>query len=819
MVPAGIGEGVTQAMIDERTLRTLEFYKVRSLLAQKAATYMGRERCEQLLPSTDFLEVEHRQHETTEARALQRGGKNLPLGGIHDLREAVRRCAAGGVLHPQELLDVADTAAGGRRLRKFLLDNRDLAPVLSAHGNQINPFAAVEAEIRQAITEQGEVADDASPTLSSIRKQMRVLQSRVRERLDAMIRNPNMRQYLQEALVTIRDDRYVLPVKIEHRGQVPGIVHDQSASGSTLFIEPMAIVELNNDAKKLALEEREEIYRILTRLSGLIGQEEDEWLQTLQALAHLDLCSAKALLGQTMDAVPPEMNTRGEVVIRRGRHPLLAVKPVPVDVHLGKSFDVLVITGPNTGGKTVSMKIVGLFCLMAQAGLQVPAGYGTELAVFQQVFADIGDEQSIEQSLSTFSGHMTHIVRILDELDQGALVLLDELGAGTDPQEGAALAMSILEHLQARQARVLATTHYPELKAFAFTRPRVENASVEFDIETLQPTYKLLIGIPGASQAFEISRRLGLSPVLVERARAYLSRDEEKVEEMLKQIMVTRSQLEQERDAATASRAEANRLRAEAEERLRNVRGREQELIDKARADANRILADVRREAETLIDELKEARKHQATQDQNRALEQARQRMRTMNDHSAALQPKVPAPPGEALSGVRPGEQVRLRSHDVLATVLSGPDAAGQVVVQAGIMKLTVALTDLDRPRPEKARKTGHLPAGGTGAAGYRTGARVDGVTAGSARTAAFSPEVDLRGMTVEEALEKVDKYLDDAMLAGAEQVRIIHGKGTGALRAAVQQYLKTHRLVHRHRLGGVGEGGDGCTVAILSEN
>lgn len=810
-------------MIDERALRTLEFYKIRSLLAEKAATRLGREVCEQLIPSTEVLEVQHRQQETAEARALLRGGRSLPLGGIHDLRETVRRCAAGGVLDPQELLDVADTAASGRRLKKFLLDNREAAPTLAAHANQISPFSHLEAEIRQAITGQGEVADDASPALASIRKQMRVLQNRVRERLDAMIRNPNMRQYLQEALVTIRDDRYVLPVKIEHRAQVPGIVHDQSASGSTLFIEPMAIVELNNDVKKLALEEREEIQRILLHLSHLVGAEAAAWSDTLQALAHLDFCHAKALLAQQMDAAPPEINGRGELVIRRGRHPLLAVKPVPVDLHLGKGFDVLVVTGPNTGGKTVSLKIAGLFCLMAQAGLQVPAGYGTELPVFPQVFADIGDEQSIEQSLSTFSGHMTNIVRILDELDQGALVLLDELGAGTDPQEGAALAMAILEHLQSRQARVIATTHYPELKAYAFTRPRVENASVEFDIETLQPTYKLLIGIPGASQAFEISRRLGLSPVLVERARGFLHRDEEKVEVMLQHILATRTQLEQERDAAMAARAEAQRLRAEAEEKLRALRAREQELIDRARAEANRILAEVRREAEDLIGELKQARREQAAAEQARAIERARQRLRAMGERSAQLQPRVEAPAGPPLAHVRPGEQVRLRSHGVLAAVLAPPDEQGNVTVQAGIMKLTVPLTALEHPRAGTgAKPAGALPAGATGAAGWKAGARVDGVgggPGGAARTAAFQPEVDLRGLTVEEALEKVDKYLDDAMLAGASQVRIIHGKGTGALRAAIQQFLKGHRLVLRHRLGGVGEGGDGCTVAVLQED
>ncbi|MFO7172379.1 MAG: endonuclease MutS2 [Bacillota bacterium] len=806
--------------MDERALRTLEFDKVRERLVEKAATRMGKELCASLLPSTEMLEVRHRLRETSEARALLRSGSPIPLGGIHDLRAVVRRAALGGVLDPAELLDVADTAAACRRLKKFLLDHRDEAPTLAAYGNQIGVFVHLEAEIRQAITAEGEVADDASPALSQIRKQMRVLQARVRERLEAMIRNPNMRNYLQDAIITIRDDRYVLPVKVEHRSQVPGIIHDQSASGSTLYIEPMAVVELNNELKRLALEEREEIQRILTRLSGLVAAEAEAWADTLEAVGRIDLCAAKGLLSQEMDAVAPELNDRGVVVIRQGRHPLLPGRPVPIDLHLGKTFDILVITGPNTGGKTVTLKTVGLFALMAQAGLHVPAAYGTGLAVFPQVFADIGDEQSIEQSLSTFSSHMSRIVEILNQLEPGALVLLDEIGAGTDPTEGAALAMAILDHLQARGARVVATTHYPELKAFAYNRPRVENASVEFDLETLRPTYKLAIGVPGASQAFEIALRLGLSPVLVERARGFLTRDEEKVERLLAQIQASRAEAEREREAAHRARAEAERLRAEAEAHLAEARRREKEVLERARAEAARILQEVRREAETLIEELKAARRQQLALEQERAIEAARSRIRGLEGRLAALRPAA-APAGPPPEDLRPGEEVRVRSLDVRATVLSPPDADGNLQVQAGILKVTVHVTDVERLEPAPAgagarRGAQGLPTGATGLAGYRPGAGGAPLSAGKA--AGFRPELDLRGLTVEEALARVDKHLDDAVLAGAPQVRIIHGRGTGALRQAIQKFLKEHPAVVSFRLGSVGEGGDGVTIVRLQE-
>jgi DNA mismatch repair protein MutS2 len=788
--------------MDERTLRTLEFEKIKEMLAQRTATSLGREVCAGLAPSRDFLEVQHRQEETSEARRLYQAGKSIPLGGIHDLRPAVGRAMRAGMLEPAELLDVADTIASARRLKKFLQDNREDAPILASLSNMIGAFHNLEGEIRQAITEHGEVADDASPALHQIRRAQRTISSRIKEKLESYIRGPGAK-YLQEPIVTIRDDRYVIPVKIEHRNQVPGIVHDQSQSGSTLFIEPMPVVELNNELKELALKEREEIARILMRLSSLVAAEGRNLMETLKALAQIDFASAKGRLSLDLDCVAPELAREPILEIRKGRHPLLKGNVVPTDVHLGISFDTLVITGPNTGGKTVTLKTMGLFVLMAQSGLHLPAGFGTRMGIFDQVFVDVGDEQSIEQSLSTFSSHMTNIVRILNELDGKALVLLDELGAGTDPAEGAALAMSILEHLHARGAKTVATTHYSELKTFAYTRPRVENASVEFDVETLRPTYRLLIGVPGASNAFEISKRIGLNPMLVERARQFLTKEQEKVEDLIQGIHATRAELERERAEAARLRQEAQQMRAEFEQKYRGAEQKAAEALEKARAQAAQILTQARREAEAIIDELKAALKREREAERQQAIQSARQRLAGARAQlEAGAQPRRT---GEPPKGLKPGDLVQIISYGQTGYVLAEPDASGNVLVQAGILKITVPLADLARAaEPEGAKRK--TPAAG--------GARSSAV----AKAREVSTEIDLRGLTVEEALEKVDKYLDDAILAGAPQVRIIHGKGTGALRKAIADFLKGHRHVASFRLGMMGEGGDGVTIAKLAE-
>ncbi len=811
--------------MDERALRTLEYARVREMLVERAATSAGKELCEALLPTNELIECKHRQAETSEARRLQRLGKNIPLGGIHDLRPAVGRALRGAMLDPGELLDIADTTAAGRRLKKFLLNEKEDCPILAAQANLMGSFAELEAEIRRAITDHGEIADAASPELANIRKQQRVMQNRIRDRLDALIRG-STQKYLQDALVTIRDDRFVVPVKVEHRAQVPGVVHDTSASGSTLFVEPMAVVELNNSLKELAAAEREEIARILQRLSGLVADQGERLLDTSGALAQVDFASAKGRLSADLDCVEPELNRSGQVEIRRGRHPLLRGSVVPIDIHIGKTFDILVITGPNTGGKTVSLKTLGLFSLMAAAGLHVPAAIGTELAIFEQVCCDVGDEQSIEQSLSTFSSHMSNIVRILDNLGANALVLLDELGAGTDPAEGAALARAVLEHLHARGARTVATTHYSELKAFAYTHPRVENASVEFDVQTLAPTYKLLIGLPGRSNAFEISRRLGLSETLVDRARTFLSKEEERIDTLIASILATRKELEAERETAAQGRAEAQRLRALNEELLARTRQKEQEVIANARAQAAQLLNQVKRQSEEIIRELREKAAAEKEHERLQAIEAARSRLSDVRRQAGALEAEsVPRTRGPVPTGLKAGEAVHVFSLEADGNLLATPGPDGMAQVQVGILKVTVPVSDLAR-RSEApavapaATATRGQKAWGAAHAAARAGTLSVGSTggAGLARAEVAVGEVDLRGLTVDEALAKTDKYLDDAVLAGIAQVRIIHGKGTGALRAAIKEFLRGHPNVESFRLGGMGEGGDGVTVCKLFE-
>lgn len=787
--------------MDDRTLRTLEWSKILDRLSERAATRMGKELALALRPSTTYLDVLAAQQETSEARRVMNAGRSFPLGGLHDLRPQIKRAVIGGILEPNELLDVMDTISSARRLHKFLADVEEEIPHLLTLANLIHAPGHLEAEIRSAITDGGEVADDASPLLGQIRRAQRTYQGRIKEKLDSYLRGPAAK-YLQEPIVTIRDDRYVIPVKIEYRSQIPGIVHDQSQSGSTLFIEPMPIVEMNNELKELALRERQEIARILQRLSSLFAQEAEAVARTLEVVAQIDFAAAKGRLSMDLDGVAPEIAEEPLLQIKRGRHPLLGPGAIPSDVHLGVTFDTLVITGPNTGGKTVTLKMMGLFVVMTQAGLQIPAGWGTRMGIFDQVFTDIGDEQSIEQSLSTFSSHMTNIVNILDQIEGNALVMVDELGAGTDPNEGAALAMSILEHLHARGAKTVATTHYSELKSFAYTRPRVENASVEFDVETLRPTYRLLIGVPGSSNAFEISKRIGLSPVIVDRARRFISRDQERVEDMISQIHATKSELEKEKEAAYRLKAEAQKLKADYERRFGGAEQRATEIVEKAKAQANQLLTGARRESEAIIDELKAARKAEREAERMGAIQSARGRLKAARE---AVGPTGGARrKGEAPTGLKVGDSVRILSLNQIGQVLAEPDAGGSVIVQAGILRATVSLADLERvDAPETPAKTVNKATGRS-------------MAVQKAKT--MSTEVDLRGLMVEEALDKLDKYLDDAILGGIPSVRIIHGKGTGALRKAVQEYLRAHPQIASQRYGVPGEGGDGVTVATVRD-
>lgn len=785
-------------MIDERVLEILELPKILAALAEKTASPLGREKAEALRPSTDPAVVRVWQEETAEAVRLLRRHEAVPLDGVHDIRPWVIRAQKGGTLQPDELAAIAQTLKAGRRLKAFLLKATEdgTGSRLRAMAERLIGFSELEQTIAGAIGEHGEVLDTASPALRAIRAEIRALESRIRETLEGFIRNPATQKRLQEPLITVRNGRYVLPVKQEYRHAFGGIVHDQSASGATLFIEPQAVVALGNRLREAQRREEREIERILAHLSAQVAAAGDGLLANAETLGQLDFTFAKALLAREQDAGKPALNTKGYLVLRRARHPLIPKdRVVPIDVELGRSFTSLVITGPNTGGKTVTLKTIGLLTLMAQAGLHIPAEADSDVAVFSGVYADIGDEQSIEQSLSTFSSHMTHIIRILRQVDENSLVLLDELGAGTDPTEGAALATAILDDLHRRGVRTVATTHYSELKAYAYNRPGVMNASVEFDSETLRPTYRLLIGVPGRSNAIAIARRLGLPEEIVEAARSRLSEDEQRVEAMI-------ASLEENRKRAEAERQEAERLRREVE-RLRDELARERErfaqeknrLLEKAEREAAQAVEKARREAEAILAELREqAKAEQASIREHRliALRNQLDRARVRFEREAYPRPARRANPRP----VREGDAVRVLTLGQKGTVL---EKAGdrEWLVSVGLMKVKVKESDLELL--EEERQEEWVPV-----------ATVKGAGGG------VSPELDLRGHTVEEALVELDQYLDRALMAGLNRVTVIHGKGTGALRSGVQEFLKRHKHVRAFRLGGPGEGGSGVTVVEL---
>ena len=785
-------------MMKERTLRVLEFTKIRDRLASKAMTDMGRERCEALVPSSNMTEIQRMQAETEEATVILQYVGASPLVPFSDVRASLTLAEKGATLSPKALLEVAALMQSARAARKALDTERDNTPILKELAQRLSTLHNVEQDITNAIISEDEIADRASNELMDIRRHLRGANERIKEKLNQMIRSSAFQKYLQDPIVTMRNDRYCLPVKAEYRGSVPGLVHDQSSTGATLFIEPMAAVEMGNELKTWAAKEKQEIERILAALSAEIAPYADQLRETVETLAELDYIFAKGMLSREMNAVSPKLNQNGYINIIRGRHPLIdREKVVPSNLWMGKDFTSLIITGPNTGGKTVTLKTVGLLTLMAQAGLQVPADLGTELAVFEQVFADIGDEQSIEQSLSTFSGHMTTIVSIMHEVTPDDLVLFDELGAGTDPTEGAALAQAILQRLLNIRVRTLATTHYSELKAFALSTRGVENASVEFDVETLRPTYRLSIGVPGKSNAFEISRRLGLPENLIDDAKKLLSSDSVRFEDVIANAEYHRQVAEREREIARQASAETVKLRDEAEKLRKQMEDQRENTIKKAKADARRIMEQTRRESESIIADLKRMKKEQQNPDAQ--VNAIRRRIENNVDNlSEGLLQKVDTglPPKE----VRKGDTVEILTIGSQGTVLAPANAKGEVEVQAGILKLKVNISQLrlvkqpDKPKPQPTSV--HL----------KTGAME--------RTVRM--ECDVRGMALDEAIMTVDQYLDQAILAGMGEVSIIHGKGTGVLRSGIQQHLKHHMHVASGRLGVYGEGESGVTIVTL---
>lgn len=781
--------------MNQRALTILEYDKICDRLRTHLASEVGREASFALQPVSDLQEAERLLQQTEEADAIYRRTGRTPVEGFPDIRDLLVRIHAAHALTMGELLACAQCLRVARKARETL-HGGETPGLLSAMANRLCSHRSIEEEIGRCILSEDELADNASPELARIRRQVRITNERMRDKLNAMIKSPVYQKFLQEPIITVRNGRFALPVKAEHRAQVAGLVHDQSGSGATLFIEPSAAVELGNELRQLQAQEQVEIGRILAGLTALVDPVAEELHASLNLLGALDVIFARAILARDMRAVRPKLHADRRFHIVEGRHPLLpADSVVPVDVWLGTDFRTLIITGPNTGGKTVTLKTVGLFALMAMSGMFVPADARTELSVFDEVFADIGDEQSIEQSLSTFSSHMTNTVEILEQAGEGSLVLLDELGAGTDPVEGAALAQAILEALYERGALTMATTHYSEIKAFALTRPGMQNASMEFDVDRLCPTYRLYIGIPGKSNAFEISERLGLPASIIDRARDFLLKRDVAFEDVLSGAEAARREAEAAREAAQQDRWEAQRVRAELEEQRRRLESEKAQLRQNAREDAKKLVQQTRQEMETLIAGLRSL-KVADSRSLERAVQQARDAMRAGEARLAGETERRLAE-GEAPKTVCPGDLVHVLTIGRDASVLKAPDARQEVLVQAGAMKMTVKLSDL-RPaatKPEKPKAAFQVKL---------------------SEPARSFLELDLRGKMVDEATVEIDRFIDDAMITGVKEFSIIHGKGTGALRAGVQAFLKTHPRVKSYRLGAYGEGDAGVTVVTL---
>ena len=787
--------------MDKKILETLEYDKITAMLETHARCQIGKERARKLEPLTELAELNAELDLTSEAEAVLFRLGQSPIDEFPDTRDTLKRIKAVSALSMRELLDIASCLRAIRIAKSALTKESDQMR-LAAMAVNLPSYKFIEDELNRCILNEDEMFDGASPALSRIRRELRVANEKVREKLNSMIRSSTCQQYLQDPIITMRNGRFVIPVKQEYRKQIPGLIHDQSGSGQTLFIEPAAVVELGNTFKKLLAQERDEIERILSELTSMVAPYGEDIYNALILLGEIDLRFAKAQLARDMNAVRPEMNDELRIRIVRGRHPLLdKAKAVPIDIWLGEDFKTLIITGPNTGGKTVTLKTVGLFTLMAQAGMFVPADVGTRLGVFKNVYADIGDEQSIEQSLSTFSSHMTRLVGILKNADDKSLVLLDELGAGTDPIEGAALAMSILETLYGRRSTTLATTHYSEIKAFALARDGMENASMEFDIDKLCPTYRLFIGIPGKSNAFEISKRLGLDDDVINRAKQFLKGEDVRFEDVISGAESQRRIAEQERKLAEQARAELDALRAEVEKEKKKLEETKKGYQAKAREDARRVVADTKREMERLIVQIRSMKSINQSE-ADRVIQASRDAVRERENALVEPEKKV-VDMSVAPKSVNPGDEVRIVSlENKKATVLKKPDAKGDVLVQAGIMKIAVRLDDL-RLLNEPAKK------------GPQTDAAAGKVTLGD-KSVGLS--IDVRGKLVDEAIIEVDRYLENAAMNGLNEVMIIHGKGTGALRAGIQSYLKTHRLVESFRQGAYGEGDAGVTAVTIKK-
>ena len=793
--------------MNEKALRTLEYTKIIERLTELAGSSIGKELCRNLKPSSNLAEIEAAQKQTSDAlsRIYQRG--SISFSGVQDVRGSLKRLEIGGSLSALELLRIAKLLETTSRVKSFgRLENSDREKdSLDDMFDGLQPLANLYNEIYRCILYEDEIADDASPALAKIRRSIRQTNDRVHTQLASLV-NGSSRTYLQDAVITMRNGRYCVPVKSEYKGQVPGMIHDQSSTGSTLFIEPMAIVKLNNELRELELQEQKAIEAVLAELSNMAAAENENIADNFRILTQLDFIFARAMLSKSYNGTEPIFNEKGHINIKKGRHPLLDKKSVvPIDIWLGKDFRLLVITGPNTGGKTVSLKTVGLFTLMGQAGLHIPAFDHSELSVFDEVFADIGDEQSIEQSLSTFSSHMTHTVSILKEATDRSLVLFDELGAGTDPTEGAALAIAILNELHSRGTCTMATTHYSELKVFALTTPGVENGCCEFSVETLRPTYRLLIGVPGKSNAFAISGKLGLPEHIIEDARSRISEQDESFEDLLSDLEHSRITIEKEQEELARYKAEAASLKAQLEKKQERLDSAKERILAEANEKAHTILREAKEYADETIKNFNKYGKAAGVSISDMERERTRLREK-MNAAEKNMAKKTPAKVKKAVDpkALRVGDSVKVLSLNLKGTVSTLPDAKGNLFVQMGILRSQVNLRDIE-PIDEPVITAPNFNRTGSGKIKM-------------AKSSSVGIELNLLGKTSDEAISELDKYLDDAYIAHLPSVRIVHGKGTGALRKAVHNYLRRCKIVDEYHLGEFGEGDAGVTIVTFKK-
>lgn len=791
--------------MNERTLRTIEFNVIKDMLSKHAQSSLGKEIINELMPVCDQHAVQERLKETTEGQmAILRRG-NPPLGGISDIRTSLKKAELGSILGPGELLHISDILRASRSLKQYSAEapQGQFLEIIDGITVQLGTNKQLEDAINNAIISEEEISDNASDGLKTIRRQIRETNVSVKDRLNKIIHSSSSQKFLQDSIVTIREGRYVVPVKQEYKNEINGLVHDSSASGATLFIEPMAVVEANNKLKELQIKEKVEIERILTKLTENVAENLDFLNVNIEILAKLDFIFAKGRFSLDMKAVEPKVNNQGKIRLVKARHPLIdESRVVPIDVYLGDGFNTLVITGPNTGGKTVTLKTVGLFTAMIQSGLHIPAKEESEISIFENIFVDIGDEQSIAQNLSTFSAHMTNISGIVKHADRDSLCLFDELGAGTDPTEGAALAMAILQYLHSIGAKTIATTHYSELKAFALTKEGFENASCEFDVESLRPTYRILMGVPGKSNAFEISRRIGLDEEIIDSAKQFVSQENVRFEDVIGSLKKDKEIAEVERQKAEEHRRKIDQIKQEIEVQKREIEKKKQEIILEAREKALKIVEDAKEESDEIISEVRQLAREKEDREREKLIRLSKEKLKSAIDREESEISKYAVNRGASDAppkSVRLGDKVYITNIEQYGEILTHPDEHGNLQVQVGIMKITSNLKNLRLQKEEKVSIT-----------------KSESRKIASTKSATILSEINLRGQVLEEAIMNTDKYLDDAYLSGLSMVTIVHGKGTGVLRSGIHQFLKGHPHVKTFRLGRYGEGETGVTIVEL---